>query len=261
VLIIFIIKLAKKRAQGKFFFKLYAFILLTSTLVPGKKLCISQTTTSNRRLIKLVKRRKVLTERYTNPLLCEIDIHADTTCFGRNFRATSYTSEVCSAPPPYLSEYESVTDIPICSAATAVELVSGETIILDFGQGLWFGDRLNHLLINPNQRRSYGILTCDDPTDRHRDIRMELDDRYFLPFKMRGTTCYFQSRSPDDDELESCRTFQVSDANHWDPTDKMFISVVGRGQNVMCLPVCASGVLAPIDFITILTGYKEARCR
>ena len=41
-------------------------------------------------------------------------------------------------------------DIPICTAATAVELESGETIILEFGQGLWFGDRLHHSLINPN---------------------------------------------------------------------------------------------------------------
>jgi len=29
------------------------------------------------------------------------------------------------------------------------------------------------------------------------------------------------SRSPDVEELESCRTFQVSDANHWDPTDEI----------------------------------------
>jgi len=56
---------------------------------------------------------------------------------------------------------------------------------------------------------------------------MELPDNYFLPFRMRGTTCYFESRSPDVEELESCRTFQVSDANHWDPTDEIFISTVG----------------------------------
>jgi len=108
---------------------------------------------------------------------------------------------------------------------------SGETIILEFGQGLWFGDRVNHSLINPNQCRSYGISVCDDPTDQNRDIGMDLPENYFLPFRMRGTTCYFESRSPDIDELESCRTFQVSDANHWDPTDEMFISAVGRGHN------------------------------
>jgi len=85
-----------------------------------------------------------------------------------------------------------VNDIPICTAATAVELDTEETIILQFGQGLWFGDRLNHSLINPNQCRSYGISVCDDPTDPNRDIGMELPANYFLPFRMRGTTCLLE---------------------------------------------------------------------
>ena len=89
-------------------------------------------------------------------------------------------------------------------------------------------------LINSNQCRSFGISMCDDPTDKHRKIVMELPDNYFLPFRMRGTTCYFQSRSPEVHELETCRTFQVSDANFWNPADEMFISTVERGQ------VCAS---------------------
>ena len=63
---------------------------------------------------------------------------------------------------------------------------------------------------------------------------------------MRGTTCYFESRSPDIEELESCRTFQVSDANNWNTTDEMFISAVGRGHNSVCATgvadVCVSGL-------------------
>ena len=131
-----IVKLVMRRAQGKLFTYKIA--------------------TSNRRLIKQVERRKASNGRFTDPLPCEIDNRADTTCFGKNFRVISFTSEVCSVSP-YLSEYDSVTDIPICTAATAVDLDSGETIILEFGQGLWFGDRLNHSLINPNQCRAYGI--------------------------------------------------------------------------------------------------------
>jgi len=151
------------------------------------KFVIHKITTSNRHLIEQVKRQKASTDHYKDPLACEIDNHADTTCFGKNFGVISFTSEVCSVSP-YLSEYDSVNDIPICTAATAVELDSGETIILEFGQGLWYGGRLNHFLINPNQCRSYGISVYDDPTDPNRDIGMELPDNYFLPFKMRGTT-------------------------------------------------------------------------
>ena len=157
--------------------------------------CIQNVSTSNRRFIKQVKRHKTVTNHFVDPLPCEIDNHADTTCFGKNFRVTSFTSEVCSVSP-FLSEYDSLTDVPICTAVTAVDLESGETIILEFGQGLWFGDRMDHSLINPNQCRSFGIPLCDDPTDQHRTLGLELSDDYVVPFNMRGTTCYFLSRSP-----------------------------------------------------------------
>jgi len=163
---------------------------------------IYKISTSNRRFIKQVKRYKAEVDQFIDPLPSEIDNHADTTCFGKNFRVISLTSEVCSVSP-YLSEYTSIADIPICTAATVVDLDSGETIILEFGQGLWFGDRMCHSLINPNQCRSFGISMCDDPTDKHRKIGMELPDNYFLPFRMRGTTCYLQSRSPEVHELVS----------------------------------------------------------
>ena len=171
-----------------------------------------------------------MADRFTNPLPCEIDNHADTTCFGKNFRVVSFTSRVCSVSP-YLSDYDTIHDIPICTASTAVDLDSGETIILEFGQGLWFGERMGHSLINPNQCRSFGIHVCDDPTDDYRKLGMELSDDYVVPFQMKGTTCYFQSRSSSMSELETCRTFQVSDPDTWDPTAEIFqISAVERGQ-------------------------------
>jgi len=212
LLLLAVAKLIVKRTQGKSY--------------------IYKITTSNRRLIKQVKKHKARSDRFIDPLPCEIDNHADTTCFGKNFRVFLFTSEVCSVSP-YLSEYDSINDIPICTAATAVDLDTGETIILEFGQGLWFGDRMTHSLINPNQCRAYGLSVCDDPTDKHRIIGMELSDNYFLPFRMRGTTCYFESRSPTIEELESCQTFKISDDNDWDPTAEMFVSAVERG-HVVC---------------------------
>ena len=106
---------------------------------------VNKISTSNRRFIRQVKRIKNEPDRFSDPLPCEIDNHADTTCFGKNFRVVSFTSEVCSVSP-YLSEYDSLNDIPIFTAVTAVELDSGETIILEFGQGLWFGERMEHYL-------------------------------------------------------------------------------------------------------------------
>ena len=151
---------------------------------------ICNISTSNRRFIKQVKRHKTVVDHFIDPLPCAIDNHADTTCFGKNFRVTSFTSEICSVSP-FLSEYDSVTDVPMCTAATAVDLESGETIILELGQCLWFGERMEHLLIHPNQCRSFGISLCDDPTDQHRKLGIELSDDYVVPFYMRGNACYF----------------------------------------------------------------------
>jgi len=207
---------------------------------------IYKITTSNRRLIKQVKRNKVGENHFIDPLPCEIDNHADTTCFGKNFRVISFTSEVCTVSP-YLSEYESMEDISICTAATSVDLDRGETIILEFGQGLWFGDRMSHSLINPNQCRSFGLSVCDDPTDNHRDIGMQLHDSYFLPFKMRGTTRYFDLRSPTIEKLESCQTFKASDEHDWDPTADT------DGYIVLCVRLC-------FYFINMIsTEYKDAQ--
>ncbi len=77
---------------------------------------VNKISTSNRRFIRQVKRIKNEQDHFSDPLPCEIDNHADTTCFGKNFRVVSFTSEVCSVSP-YLCEYDSLNDIPICTRA------------------------------------------------------------------------------------------------------------------------------------------------
>ena len=161
----------------------------------------------------------------TEPRPTEIDNHADTICFGKNFRPIFFTSEVCTVSA-FLDDHEQMEDVPICTAATAYELDTGETIILQFGQGLWFGDKMDKSLINPNQVRYYGLQLCDDPTDPNRSLGIELNDEYRIPMTMNGTICGFISRCPSNHELESCRTFILSDDQTWDPNEVKFVSSV-----------------------------------
>ena len=72
LLLLAVAKLIVKRTQGKSY--------------------IYKITKSNRRLIKQVKKHKVRTDRVIDPLPSEIDNHADTTCFAKNFRVISFTS-------------------------------------------------------------------------------------------------------------------------------------------------------------------------
>ena len=151
----------------------------------------------------------------------EMDNHADTHCFGRNFRPIYWTGQECTVAP-FLAEYSEQCNIRICTGATAYTLPSGEVIILQFGQGLWFGDRMEKSLINPNQCRAFGTPICDDPTDPHRSLGINVDGSLIIHMDMDGSTCGFTSRYPTDDEVRNCRTFTLSDTLQWDPTQDIF---------------------------------------
>ena len=72
-------------------------------------------------------------------------------------------------------------------------------------------------LINPNQCRHYDILICEDLTDRYCELGLSIDDNLFIPMDMEGTTCGIDSRSPNLEEMESCKRIIVSHETEWDP--------------------------------------------
>ena len=106
---------------------------------------------------------------FKDALNTEIDNHADTHCFGNNFRPLSWSNLMCSVFPPF-SKYTTTYNVEICTAATAWTSHTGQEYILVFGQELWFGVRMYRSLINPNQCRSYGISLCDNPTYTHKPL-------------------------------------------------------------------------------------------
>ena len=69
---------------------------------------------------------------------CELDSHADTVCAGRNCRLLSCTP------------YRPLLDVPVATVATAITSSEGVVYILIFNEVLYFGDSMDHTLINPN---------------------------------------------------------------------------------------------------------------
>ena len=70
---------------------------------------------------------------------------------------TSRTAEVYAYDPTL-----PVTTVPIVSGATAYDCpYSGITYILVLNKALYYGMRLDHSLINPNQVRQFGIPLWD----------------------------------------------------------------------------------------------------
>jgi hypothetical protein len=152
----------------------------------------------------------------------EIDNHADTICAGRNCRIESYTPYECSVSP-LLEEYQEQQSVKICTALTAASIPStGETIILRLGQCLDFHDKLHKTLLNLNQLCAYGISVCDDPTDEHRPLGIQLDASTHLPLYMQGSICGLMTWYPTNEELNSCRIFDISDIHNWDPSSVVF---------------------------------------
>ena len=100
--------------------------------------------------------------------------------------------------------------MPIVTGATLVDLENGSMLILNFGQGLWFGYRMDKIPINPNQCRHYGITIFDDPTDKYFELGLAVDDNLFVSMDMDGTTCAFYSYFPTLEEMDSCKRVILS---------------------------------------------------
>jgi hypothetical protein len=155
-----------------------------------------------------------------------MDNHADTVCCGTNFvpiAETNYTVEVS----PFTDSYDPIKDIPVCSCATAYDVPNGPTVILVFHQSLYFGDKLQHSLINPNQIRAHhGNIVMDHYFDPDKPAGIYHND-VSIPMHVLGTFTYFSSRSPTREELRSCEHIQMTSPASWNPSsmpENMYVS-------------------------------------
>ena len=110
-------------------------------------------------------------------------------------------------------------DVRVCSGATAWDDPNtGLTYILIFHQGLWFGSKMKHSLICPNQCRVTGLSLCDDPFDPNRDLGIEIKEKgIIIPFKTHGTIVRFKTRTPTQDEIENCPIIELTGYEPWEP--------------------------------------------
>ena len=94
---------------------------------------------------------------------CELDWHADMIVGGANCILLETSGETANVHS-FSNERKPFSDVPIGTIATAwVDLTNGEVIVLVMNEALYFGDRLDHTLICPNQLRSFGIVVDDTP--------------------------------------------------------------------------------------------------
>ena len=134
----------------------------------------------------------------------ESDSNADTCCLGKNFVAISITNRTADVYP-YDTSYQPLVNVPIVSGATAFDdKHTGETFILVFNESLYYGPKLGHSLLNPNQLRSNGLGFWDNPFDHNHSLCIETNCGIIIPLSIEGTKLSFRSRVPTTFELNTC---------------------------------------------------------
>ena len=147
---------------------------------------------------------------------CEVDTRADTCCAGMNFRPVEYTGMTCDVSP-FHDQYEAMKGVPVATCATAYDFPDGTTAILIFHESLYFGQSMDHSLINPNQIRLNGIMLSDDAFDMDRKFGIHHPNGH-IDFETAGTCVYFNTRVPSDAEMADCPHLVMTDIREWVPS-------------------------------------------
>ena len=188
-----------------------------------KKARTSQVTSSARRTVAKVASCPEDTGSQTkegDQSRIEDDTHADTWCLGGNFRLLCFTGQSCDVSP-FLDSYGTVENVQIASGAKAwTDQDTGISHILVVYQGLWFGTKMPHLLMNPNQTRVHGFSVCNDPFDPNRSLGIiDTDSGMLIPLKLSGSTAYLESRVLTALELSECNHIVLTSDAKWDPSN------------------------------------------
>ena len=147
----------------------------------------------------------------------ESDSNADTCCLGTNFCVLEYTTRTADVYP-YDDSYKPLTNVPIVTGATAwTDPVTSITYVLIFHESLFYGTKLDHSLINPNQVRHNDIDFWDNPYDSMHELSLQVDDGPTIPLTFRGTKLSFSSRVPTKEELANCKHVDMTSRHPWNP--------------------------------------------
>ena len=118
---------------------------------------------------------------------------------------------------PYDStNYQPLHNILMVSAAIACHNpCTNSTYILILHECLYYGSKLDHSLLNPNQLRYSGTPVWDNPFDMTHDLSIECDHNVTISLQMEGTKMYFLSRAPTDYELSHCTQIELTSVREW----------------------------------------------
>jgi hypothetical protein len=115
-------------------------------------------------------------------------------------------------------------NVPIVTGATAYTCqTSGQTFILVINEGLWFGHKLSHSLLNQNQLQYHGVTVHDNPFDRTTPLSIEHSE-LTIPLLTSGTNIFLDTRTPTQSELDTCPHLHLTSEAEWNPQTVLLAS-------------------------------------
>ena len=153
----------------------------------------------------------------------ELDSHANMVVVGSNCLIVEYSGRT-AVVNPFTPEYDALTEVPIVDAAVLYECpYSGKEYILLVRNALHVPAMVNNL-IPPFVMREAGILVNDtpkiqlkDPTVDDHTILFE-ETNFRIPLSLWGIFSYFPTRTPTNDQIESCDDVYLLTPNGiWNP--------------------------------------------
>ena len=133
----------------------------------------------------------------------------------------------------YDSTQMPMMDVPIVMGGTAYDDASTNmTYILVFNEALYYGPKLSHSLINPNQYHHYGLEYNDNPYDKEKGLYIVVNDELTIPMTTKGTKVLFQSRVPSNKELETCPHIEMTSSEQWNPNEISMVKSISSDKNI-----------------------------
>jgi hypothetical protein len=152
----------------------------------------------------------------------ELDSHADTAACGSNCVIIHCTGQECDVSP-CTDTHEAIKSVPVVQAATARDNPdTGETCVLSLNQAIWMGDKISHALVNPNQLRARGITVQDNPFIEAPMFLPTEDNNFSVPLACKGAIPGVATRTPTEQELQTCPHVAPSSDHEWDPQNVRF---------------------------------------
>ena len=156
----------------------------------------------------------------------ECDTNSDMCCLSKNFIILEYTR--CAADVYAYDKYlDPIEGMPIVYGFKDWDKpIYIQYYILVINEALYYRNKLDHSLINPNQVRSYGLGFYHNYFNNERGGEIDVYDSIYIPMKAYWIKVLFDSISTSEQDLRGFPKIHLPSNREWNQMTPSLSSVV-----------------------------------